>query len=79
MESLGEILRNEIMASCRKHFAEDQEAKELVALVEQHKLEVEQEKGKADLHVKSTCRSDAKPFPFSRILAYSYRILPSTA
>ena len=41
--------RNEIMASCRKHFAEDQEAKELVALVEQHKLEVQQEKdsGKA--------------------------------
>ena len=35
------------MASCRKHFAEDQEAKELVALVEQHKLEVEKEKGKA--------------------------------
>lgn len=35
---------NEIMAGCRKHFAEDKEARELVALVEQHKAEVQREK-----------------------------------
>ncbi|CAK9047910.1 unnamed protein product [Durusdinium trenchii] len=35
---------NQIMAACRKHFAEDKEARELVALVEQHKAEVQREK-----------------------------------
>ena len=54
------FLRNEIMAGCRKHFAEverlqmqwlchcvtlqDKEARDLVALVEQHKAEVQREK-----------------------------------
>lgn len=35
---------NEIMAGCRKHFAEDKEARDLVALVEQHKAEVQRDK-----------------------------------
>jgi len=35
---------NQIMAGCRKHFEEDKEARDLVALVEQHKAEVQREK-----------------------------------
>ncbi|CAJ1331440.1 unnamed protein product [Effrenium voratum] len=39
---------NEIMAGCRRHFAEDKEASELVALVEQHKVDVLKEKENAE-------------------------------